>query len=170
VSATDIDRHGSHAIPQALLDNLVTATQEVFETMVFSAVEPHAPRFLSGVPSQSGVVATLAFAGSRRGAIALHTSTDIAHVIAGAMLGVSPSCVNGQMADAMGEVANMIGGTLRTRMAAFEPRWAIAIPTVTMGSNFATVWGHDVARVVVPFSFAGELIFVELVLTASSAE
>jgi chemotaxis protein CheX len=152
-------------VPELLLANLVSATEEVFETMVFAQVSAKPPIPQSSTSHRSGVVATVAFAGHRRGAVALHTSDAAARAIAGAMLGLPASSVNGQMPDAMGEVANMIGGSLRTRMAAFEPAWALSVPTVTIGSDFATSWKTNVARVMCPFEFQQETIFVELILT-----
>lgn len=151
-------------IPEPIIDHLVNATEEVFETMVFKTLVPLPPA--AGDLERRGphVVATVAFTGHRCGAVSFHSDTDVAREIAGAMLGVPPAEVNGQMPDAIGEVTNMIAGTLRTRMAALEPLWAIAMPTVTMGSDFVTRYVSDVARVTRQFDMDGRAIFVELIL------
>ena len=156
-------------IPQQLITCLVDATHEVFETMVFKQVE-EAP--LSQTPVDRGwphagphVVATIAFAGYRCGCMSIYSSLDAARAITGGMLGIAPSTVNGQMADAIGEIANMIAGTVRTRMADKEPAWAIGVPTVTIGTDFTTTYvSSAAARVVRPFTMDRELIAVELIL------
>src|SRR5262245_31594828 len=123
----------SMPIPQQLVDTLVAAVEEVFGTMVFRDVQarPH----LTETPRsrQAQIVATVAFAGHRRGAVSFHSTTATARGIAGAMLGIAPHQVNGEMPDAIGEIANMIAGTFRTKLAAFEPACAISVPSVTMG-------------------------------------
>src|SRR5262245_8666771 len=95
---------------------------------------------------KSNVVATVPFAGHRRGLVAFHASLPGAKVIAGAMLGMEPASINGEMPDAIGEVANMIAGTFRNKLAAIEPASAIAVPTVTIGSDFSTRYVSEVRR------------------------
>jgi chemotaxis protein CheX len=153
-------------IPSVLLTNLVSATQDVFETMVFRSVQTLPPLVQEPVFT-SHVVGTVAFAGSRSGAVSLHSSTEVAREITGAMLGIPAASVNGEMPDAIGEVVNMIAGTLRTRMAAIEPGWSIAIPTVVVGSDFSTQYVHYTARAMCPFSLGEEQIYVELILMST---
>jgi hypothetical protein len=60
----------------------------------------------------------------------------------------------------------MIAGTFRTRRAASGPRWAISIPTVTIGPDFCARYVSDGRRVLCPFTMSGgHEIFVELILT-----
>jgi len=152
-------------IPPRMIGNLVRATEEVFETMVFKSVSAQEPIADESFRPVSNVVASVAFAGYRCGLVAFHSSTGAARDIAGAMLGIPPASVNGEMPDAIGEIANMIAGTLRTKMAEVEPAWAIAVPTVTIGSDFSTKYPTDVTRLLLPFSMEGQSIFVELILT-----
>lgn len=153
------------SIPEPLLAELIHSTEEVFETMVFMPVTPgpaNAP-----VESSPGrhVVATVAFAGHRNGFISFHASVDTANEIAGAMLGIPQEQVNGEMPDAMGEVANMIAGSLRTKMAAVEPAWTITCPSVTIGSDFATRYPSEVSELRLPFTMNGKTVAVEIILS-----
>jgi len=82
------------------------------------------------------------------------------------MLGIPAAQINGEMPDAIGEITNMIAGTFRTRMAASGSRWAISVPTVTVGSDFRTTYASNVRRVLCPFTMDdGDQVFVELILT-----
>ena len=153
------------SVSPEVLTQLLTATEEVFETMVFKPVSRQEPITDDTVKPKSNVVASVAFAGHRRGLVAFHSSLGTARVIAGAMLGMPAEDVNGEMPDAIGEIANMIAGSFRTKLAAIEPPSAIAVPTVTIGSDFSTKYMSQSHRVLCPFHMDGEAIHVELILT-----
>ncbi|MFN7914010.1 MAG: chemotaxis protein CheX [Vicinamibacterales bacterium] len=152
-------------MPPVLTENLVSAAGEVFEMMIGQTIEPH-PEQPHQPPSNWGthVAASVSFAGHRSGLVCIHTSLQAANAIAGAMLGMDASEVNGDMPDAMGEVANLVGGAFRTKLAAHEPASAIAIPTVTVGSDFSTRIPSDTMRVFYPFKMGDESIYFELLL------
>lgn len=152
-------------IPAEMLSSLVASTEEVFETMVFRSLRSQTPIQGEALRPQSNVVGTVAFAGGRSGVVALYSTTATAKVITGAMLGIDPSEVNGEMPDAIGEVTNMIAGTFR-RLASGETPWAISVPTVTVGSDFYTKYVSDVQRALCPFTLDEGEVFVELILTA----
>jgi chemotaxis protein CheX len=136
----------------------------VFKPLVrLPAVEEPADR------KGANVVATVAFAGHRRGLVAIHSSIDAARNIACAMLGIPEHEINGEIPDAMGEVANMVAGTFRNKLAAIEPASAIAVPTVTIGSDFSTKYLSAVRRARCPFEMEGQPIAVELILTGEEA-
>jgi chemotaxis protein CheX len=155
-------------IPKEMLSILVESTQEVFDTMVFQPLASLTPIEGDVARPSSNVVGTVAFAGERCGIVLFYSSSETANSITGAMLGIPASDVNGEMPDAIGEVTNMIAGTFRTKMAANGPRWAISIPTVTIGT-FYTKYMSDVQRVLCPFTMSsGEEVFVELILTQNN--
>ena len=153
------------SIPEPLLTELIRSTEEVFETMVFMPVTAAAVDAPFDLTPGRHVVATVAFAGHRNGFVSFHASVDTANEIAGAMLGVPHDQVNGQMSDAMGEVANMIAGSLRTKMAAIEPAWTITCPSVTIGTDFATRYPSEVSEARIPFSMNGQTVAVEIILS-----
>jgi chemotaxis protein CheX len=152
-------------VPALLVTTLIRATEEVFQKMVFRRLVASAPIEDADRRLGAHVVGTVAFAGYRCGLVSLHSSTQAAREIAAGMLGLSAAAVNGEMPDAIGEITNIIAGTLRTRMSAFEPTWGIAVPTVTVGSDFSMRYGSNVARVLCPFRMGEEDLFIELILT-----
>lgn len=156
-------------IPAELLSNLMTSTEEVFETMVFKPLVRMPPVETEAERKGANVVATVAFAGHRRGLVCIHSSVDAARNIAGAMLGMAQEEITSEIPDAMGEVANMVAGTFRNKLAAIEPASAIAVPTVTIGSDFSTKYLSAVRRARCPFEMEGQAISVELILTGEEA-
>jgi chemotaxis protein CheX len=152
-------------IAEHVLGRLLAATEEVFETMVFRPLIAWPPIDGDQAVPPANVVATVAFAGHRCGLVSVRSSMRAAHDMAGAMLGEPADMQNRDMPDAMGEITNMIAGAFRTRLAAIEPPSAIAVPSVTVGSDFSTRYSGNIKRVVCPFRMGDELIHVELILT-----
>lgn len=157
-----------HQVPDPLLDMLVGATCEVFSTMVLRTLERRNPIHGYDTRPASQVVATVALAGYRSGVVSFHSTFDGAREITGALLSMPPDQVNGELTDAMGEVANMVAGSFRTRLAATEPPSVIAVPSVTMGSDFSTRFLCNGARVLCPFTMGDREIVVELILEAGA--
>lgn len=148
-----------------IVDHLVHATNEVFETMVFRTLTTGEPIDGDALRPGSNVVGTVGFAGSACGLVAFYSTLDTAREIAGAMLGLEVSQLNGEVADAIGEITNMVAGSFRTRMAAEGDAWAISVPTVTIGSDFYIKPMSNGRRVLLPFRMGEREIFVELILT-----
>jgi chemotaxis protein CheX len=142
---------------------LIDSTREVFEKMILRTLTSGIPIEGDALRPRSNVVATVSFAGTESGIVAFYSTTDTACEIAGALLGMDASEVNGDMPDAIGEVANMIAGALRTKMTDSGAPCAISIPTVTVGSDFYTKYVSDVRRVLCPFKMNEQEIFVELI-------
>ena len=146
------------------IDTLVACTRDVFQKMVSRELTFGGP--IEGNPPRpkANVVGTVGFAGVESGLVAFYSTLDGAREIAGAMLGIAPAEVNGDMPDAIGEISNMIAGAFRTKMTEQGYPWVISIPTVIIGSDFYTRYPSDVRRVLCPFRMGDEEIFVELIL------
>jgi chemotaxis protein CheX len=153
-----------------LVDTLTKSTEEVFETMVFRTLTSLLPIEGSALRPQSNVVGTVGFAGGACGLVAFYSTLDAARDIAGSMLGMDPADVNGEMADAIGEVTNMIAGSFRTKMAKSGHSWAISVPTVTVGSDFYIKPMVNGRRVLIPFKMEAHEVFVELIMTEPEKE
>ncbi|MFN8644385.1 MAG: chemotaxis protein CheX [Candidatus Binatia bacterium] len=152
------------SVPTSLLDSLVSATEEVFDTMLAIPLASRPP-VCGPLDTPANVVATVAFAGHRKGLVVVYSSIAAARHITSAMLGIPLHEVNGEVPDAMGEIANMVAGTFRNRLAASEPPSDISVPTVTIGTDFSTLYSSAVQRSRCPFDMLGEPLSVELILT-----
>lgn len=148
-----------------LIEELVKATEEVFETMVFKKLSTGAPIDGDALRPRSNVVGLVGFGGTLSGLVAFYSTKEAADEIAGSMLGMAAAEVNGEMPDAIGEVTNMIAGGFRLKLAERGETLAISIPSVTIGSDFYTKYSTDVRRVMCPFKMDDKEICVELILT-----
>ncbi len=151
-------------IPDLLTTTLVSSMGEAFEMMIGKTVDfqTDGPALPAGW--RAHVAASIAFAGHRQGVVCIHSSADAAKGIAGGMLGMDPADVTDEISDAMGEVANLVVGSFRTKLAAIEPASFITVPTVTVGSDFSTQYTSKSARALYHFRMDDEWLLVELIL------
>ena len=150
-------------VAPALLDTLMSATEEVFDTMLNLPLGRR-PIVTGPLETPVNVVATVAFAGYRRGLVVVYTTLPAARIITGSMLGLAAEDVNGEVPDAMGEIANMVAGTFRNRLTTTEPPSDISVPTVTIGTDFSTLYSSSAQRARCPFTMQDESLSVELIL------
>ena len=153
-----------------MVPDLVIATHDVFETMIGHRLSHDPPIAGEALRPRSNVVACVGIAGSVSGLVAIYSTTDTAKVIAAGLLGISPDELNGEMVDAIGEVANMVAGSFRTRISERGIQCDITVPTVTVGSDFYTSYVSNVERCMCPFKLAEHdehEVCVELIVTKS---
>jgi chemotaxis protein CheX len=146
-----------------MIPHLIQATVDVFGTMLGVRLDTGDP--VIGQPPRTNVVSTVGFAGSSSGLVTLGCSSDAAREITASLLGLDPGDVESELADAIGEMTNMIAGQFRNRMSD-DDGWALTTPFSTIGRDFATVYAAGTQRVVCPFSMGRHALFVELVLQA----
>ena len=152
-----------------LVSRITVATQDVFSMMLGSDAVPGAARTEDGgVGPTEGVVALVGLTGPLVGTGSVCCSPDLACKLAGHMLMTEYAAVDNDVLDAVGEVANMIIGNLKTSIEdQFGAMW-LSVPTVVYGRNFTTRSMGRHNWTVVPFSCSGEEMSVQIVLTEAN--
>ena len=113
------------------------STGGVFHTMLsmeVSVVEANPSMELSG----SKVVGCVGFAGDVIGNTCVHVSKQFARVMTAAMLGMEVDEVEDdeEINDVIGEVSNMVGGDVKSKLCDAGFPCVLSIPNVTSGSDF----------------------------------
>ena len=103
---------------------------DVFLTMLNLEI---APLEESQVESASGLTATVQFLGESKGAVMLHCSTEQAIDFTARMIGEPPESLNDDVRDVLGELANVVGGNLKSL---FSPGVALSLPLVADGQDY----------------------------------
>ena len=83
------------------------------------------------------------------------------------LLGISPDEAGAEVPDTVGEITNMIAGTLRGKLAQSGDTLMITPPSVTVGSDFSAQHFNVAARVLCPFQMGAHEVFVELILQST---
>jgi len=103
---------------------------DVFQTMLNLEI---APLEESQVESASGLTATVQFLGESKGAVMLNCSAEQAIDFTARMLGEPPESLNDDVRDVLGELANVVGGNLKSL---FSPGVALSLPLVADGQDY----------------------------------
>lgn len=88
-------------------------------------------------PENERIVGTVSFAGNVSGSCHVHLPRVFAFSMAGAMMDMDPDELESEeVEDAVGEICNMIGGTLKSQLVDGGLACALSIPSITAGSDF----------------------------------
>jgi len=115
----------------------VNSTKQVFQTMLSMPIDVAASTSDSPI-SGNRVVGSVGFAGDVMGSIYIHVPGSFAKEMAAAMLGIEPDEIedDDEVNDVIGEVSNMIGGDLKSRLCDAGFPCQLSIPNITRGTDF----------------------------------
>lgn len=130
------------------LDHVVIdAAKEVFGTMIFMDLEASecTPQPIEG----KALISTISFKGGIEGCLAINLSDCCARAIAANMLGLdsAEALSVSEICDAVGEVANMTMGSIKTRLQATINDIQVSIPTVITGQQLNSSNGEHFSRI-----------------------
>lgn len=148
------------------MDELVTsAVTELFGTMLGMKMLP--------VPVQAGfsideahIAGVVGFIGKLSGVVYVYTTQSFAHRITAILLGAKDSEVMGgeMVNDAMGEMANMLVGQMKSRLTDRGIPCILTIPSVVRGSHFSVETISSTVGHVYSFEAKGNRIFIHFLL------
>lgn len=151
---------------QVYVDAVKKATLDLYGTMMSMELAPGDVTTdrscLQGVVAITGMIG---LAGPYKGNIAIHFSKDMALKSIEAMLGMAFDDLTDETKDAIGEIANIIAGGVKTELSASGIDFDLSLPTVISGENYQVFFneanaGNDDANIV-DFTFEGKKMFVE---------
>lgn len=111
---------------------LELAVEEVFEIMLGCRVKPAAPSEHQPIREFTAMVG---LAGALCGILTVCCSAKTANQIAHTMLGVT-AMPEAEVADALGEMCNMIAGNFKNKLAGTDERCMLSVPTVISGGAY----------------------------------
>ena len=115
---------------------LAKAADDIFDTMLSMKIEP-SDEVSAKVNENNRIVGSVGFAGEVMGCMNIHVGYNFARIIAGAMLGEEATDVEEEeVLDVVGELSNMIGGDVKSRLCDAGMNCSLSIPTTTAGTDF----------------------------------
>lgn len=150
---------------------LIESAKEVFETMVFmdlaEATEPD-----QNVEGWA-LLGSITFKGSLEGCLTICCNTSCAQAIAINMLGIDTTerLTEEDICDAIGEIANMIMGSVKSRLLENIGNLEVSIPSVVGGRKLKNNLGDGVEIISVKINIEDEYVAVlSLVYRESETE
>ncbi len=136
----------------SLEEYITAATLEVFAAMIFIEITPGVPLTDPDDAIESNLTSMIGLAGDLRGVLAVHCPEATAKGITGAMLGMDIDAIDEDVKDAIGEIANMVAGGLKTALLSEGMETELAIPTTAVGKSIRTSGLAGAPRFIIPFS------------------
>jgi len=143
---------------------VIDATREIFSTMVMMAVADNFPLKEPVKRFKCSITGMVGFAGTYSGMISIHCPVPLALKITSNMLGQNSDDVDSDLKDAIGEIANMLGGSVKQELSKGGLDIKLSIPTVISGENYTINSLADNDCVVVPFTVEEHTMLVGLTL------
>ncbi len=141
---------------------IADATQEIFETMIMLPVTVGEARSEGARKYHCTVSGMVGLAGLFKGMLAIHTPDAIAQGITSSFLGMDVDEVNEDVTDAIGELANMLAGSVKLALSQNGKDITLSIPSTISGDEYSIDCVLETDRVIMPFTLEGGEFLVEL--------
>lgn len=160
-----LDASATKFSEEQLAAYVIEATREVFSTMVMMDPKDEYPLKEPVKRFKCSITGMVGFAGTYSGVISIHCPVALALKITSNMLGMECEEVNEDLNDAIGEIANMLGGNVKQVLSKGGLDVKLSIPTVIAGEDYTVNSLSDSDCVVIPFHVDGDKFIVGLTLT-----
>jgi chemotaxis protein CheX len=140
--------------------SIAEITKGVFATMVMLDVVDREPLTEPVITFHETITSMVGLAGSYSGILAIHCPKNLALKITSSMLGMEVTDIDDDVNDAMGEIANMVGGDVKH---IFSPKGSdinLSIPTVIYGSDYVLESMSSAESLVMPFDCGEERLLL----------
>ena len=144
----------------SLRESLLDSAREVFEMMAFMALEEIHEDQEAPSLEDAALLGTITFKGNLEGCLGICCGCRCAQTIGANMLGTDPDepMGDGDMNDAIGEVANMVMGALKARIQEEVGTVEVSIPSVVRGRELRNSLGDRASKITVTVNLEEEHI------------
>jgi chemotaxis protein CheX len=149
-----------------LLTQLDKDVSEIFSTMVGTEVSPTSKQIDPVTHFKDCVTAMVGLAGVYNGLISISTPRKVAMGIASQMLGMDVPEMNEDVTDALGEIANMIGGSFKHHFVKDGHEVRLSTPSVITGEEYALTAGSLPDTLTLLFDHGDDHFMVSVYLEA----
>ena len=148
-----------------LQEKIIEATQEIFSSMVMlEVVVSSEPTPESNLHSDS-ITGLVGLAGVHKGVLAIHMPDKVALAVTSSFLGMDVEEINADVEDAIGELANMLGGNVKTILSENGRDINLSLPSTIAGHEYTFQLASQTAeRTVIAFEADAGSFQVELQL------
>ena len=134
-----------------LINPFINATLNVLETMAFIKVRAGKPYLAVDNVAKGDVTGIIGLTGVTNGTISVTFQEACILRIVSNMLGEEMTVLNSEIADAVGELTNMISGQARKELDEVGKVFKAAIPSVITGAGHSITHYSNGPRIAIPF-------------------
>ncbi len=145
-------------------EKIIESAIEIFTTMVMMDLSVSDEEMKDRGQLNNTITGLIGLAGTHKGVLALHIPNNVAFAITSNFLGMEIDEINEAVEDAIGELANMLGGNVKTILSEKGRDIELSLPTTISGSQYDFQPTKDSDKVVIPFLTEAGGFIVELLL------
>lgn len=145
-------------------DKIIDSTKEIFSTMVMMEVTVSSEGVGEDHVHSESISGIIGLAGTHKGVLAIHMPNTVAMAITGNFLGMEVTEVGEDVEDAIGELANMLGGNVKTILSEKGRDIELSMPSTISGKEYGFQPTKDAEQIMIPFSTEAGGFIVELQL------
>lgn len=145
-------------------DKLIESTIEIFTGMVMMDISVAGEPMDQLGPLKQSITGMVGLAGTHKGLLAVHLSRQIALDVTSNFLGMDVVEINEDVQDAIGEIANMLGGNLKTILSDRGKDIQLSLPSTISGDEYNFSSQAEAEQLILPFQAPSGLFFVQVEL------
>jgi chemotaxis protein CheX len=147
-----------------LINSFVAAVVKVLKTMAFTETKPGKAYLKTGREATGDVSGVIGMTGKREGSMSISFDESTICTIVSKMFGESITTINEEVADAVGELTNMICGDARRTLEGEGHIIKGAIPTVIAGKDHTIKHISNDPVIAIPFTSDAGKFMMEISL------
>ncbi len=145
-------------------DKIIESTVEIFTGMVMMDISVAGEPMTNLGPLKQSITGMVGLAGTHKGVLAVHFPNQVAMDVTGSFLGMEVGEINADVQDAIGEIANMLGGNLKTILSDRGRDIQLSLPSTISGEQYSFSSQMDVDQIILPFQAPSGVFYVEVEL------
>ncbi len=143
------------------INPFLSAAVKVLQTTANISPRPGKPHLKNSREACGDISGIIGLTGEKSGSMAVSFSKDCLLKVTFNMLGEGGNDLTGRMADAVGEVTNMIAGDARAALSEKGHSFSVSIPSVVMGEAHTIKHICSGPTIVMPFETEAGPFFIE---------
>ncbi len=145
-----------------LVHQLRKDVQEVFNSMAgIKNILPATMRIVAPIKSfEHSITAMIGLAGTYDGTVSLHTPMNLAMDFTAGMLGMAVTELDDDVLDALGEISNMVAGSVKDYLSRSGAILKISTPSVVAGDKYRYLSGNQSDTLTLGFTSGAHLFLV----------
>lgn len=147
-----------------LRDRIIESAKEIFSTMLMMEIASLEENGQDSHPLVDSISGVIGLASTHKGVLAIHLPHVVAMAITGSFLGMTVEEMSSDVDDAVGELANMMGGNVKAILSEKGRDINLSLPTTISGKHYDYQPNKDAERICIPFSCETGRFKIELQL------
>lgn len=145
-------------------EKIIESAKEIFSSMLMMEIIAGEEVITDSLPLTDSISGVIGLAGTHKGVLAIHLPHKVAIAITGSFLGMDVDEMNSDVEDAVGELANMLGGNVKSILSEKGRDINLSLPTTISGKHYDYQPNKDAERIYISFACEPGNFSIELQL------